>query len=104
MGENNWMTSEGLDLNLEIFNAPKSTSMMVAWGDLIGEFISYSSKNKRVQFRVKMVPSLFTLLETAPKEAKIITTEEDYTIVWNAYNYSVTNVADNATISIEENS
>ena len=104
MGKNNWMTSEGLDLNLEIFNAPKTTTMLVSWGDLVGEFISYSSKNKKIQFRVKMTPTLFGILEAAPNEAKIITAEEDYTIAWDAYNYSVTNVTDNATISIEEKS
>lgn len=96
------MTSEGLDLNLELFNTAKPHTIDVSWGNLSGEFISYSSKTKRIQFRVKMTPALFSILEKAPKEAKITTAEEDYTITWQAYNYSVSNVAETATITVEE--
>ena len=103
MGENNWMTSEGLDLNLDFFSSSKSVPFAVSWGDSFnGELISYSSKKRRLQFRVKMFPSLFEELEKAPSQARIVSSSTDYTISWDSYNYSLTNISEYITITIEE--
>ena len=103
MAENNWMTSEGLDLNLDFFSSSKTAPFTVSWGDsFIGELVSYSSKKKRLQFRVKMFPSLFDELQRAPSMARITSSTTDYTISWDSYNYSLTNISEYITITIEE--
>ncbi len=94
MGENNWMASEGLDFDMTVLGIDaKKSKIQVIWGTLAGEFMSYSSKEKRLVFSLEQMPSIITL-EKSPNEATIINGEESYTIHWSAYNYVVSNNGD----------
>ncbi len=101
MANNNWMTSAGLDIDANTFTEPKSI-ITVEWGNLLGEFISYNSKNNTLAMKVTEKKGVFLAIQNAPLQAKILFAEEIYIITWISYNYTISNVLNGLIISIEE--
>ena len=102
MGENNWMASEGLDFDMKILGLPESIVRVVSWGELRGEFISYSSADNQLVFETKHTNNLFAQINSCPKQAQIIFDEEVYTIEWMAYNYVVSTMGNRLIITVME--
>ena len=103
MAENNWMASEGLDFDMSVLGIKNENKITVVWGDFKGDFVSYSSKDKKLQFSLGETIGLFTKLTTAPSTAQIISGEEVYTIEWVSYNYVVTNIGGgHVTLTVQE--
>lgn len=102
MGENNWMASEGLDFDMNILGLPESVNRVVTWGEIRGEFISYSSAENQIVLEIKHVKDLFAQINSCPKQAQIIFDEEVYTIEWIAYNYVVSTVGNRLIITVME--
>ena len=92
MGENNWMASEGLEFDMTVLGIKNENKMVVVWGDFKGDFVSYSSKDKKLQFSLADSTGLFSKITTGSNVAQIISGEEVYTIEWLSYNYVVTNM------------
>ena len=101
MGNNNWMTSAGLDIDVNTFTEPKNI-ITVKWGNLFGEFVSYNSKNNTLAMKVLEKKGVFKAIQDAPLEAKISFAEEIYIITWKSYNYTITNVLNGLIITVEE--
>ena len=101
MGDNNWMASEGLDVDTARFNT-SSVAMHVQWGQLSGEFVSYESKNNILTMKLSDNKDVFYAIKSAPLEAKVSFAKEIYIIEWKSYNYTIRNVVDGLIISIEE--
>jgi len=103
MAENNWMASEGLDFDMSVLGIKNENKLIVVWGDFKGDFVSYSSKHKKLQFSLSNSLGLFTKITTAPNTAQIISGEEVYTIEWVSYNYVVTNIGSgHVTLTVQE--
>jgi len=102
MDKNNWMTSEGLDLDMTVLGLANEDKMIVSWGEITGKFISYSKKENRLLIEINAIPNLFQKLENGPLKAQILLEPDVYTISWASYNYAVRNIGDKLTITIEE--
>jgi|TARA_R110001592_G_scaffold3523_5_gene19694 hypothetical protein len=101
MGNKNWMTSDGLDIDMQPFSN-KEAGIKVSWGDLLGDFVSYESKKNILTMKIFEKKGAFKAVQDAPLEAKILFTEEIYIIGWKSYNYTIRNDVDGLLISIEE--
>jgi len=101
MGNNNWMASEGLEVDINSFSASDDV-IRVSWGDLLGEFVSYESKNNILTMKITDKNNAFRSVQSAPLSAKILFAEEIYIIEWKSYNYTIRNVVNGLVISIEE--
>lgn len=101
MGSDNWMTSEGLDIDMKPFSVP-ADGIKVSWGNISGNFVSYESKNNVLTLELVNTKDIFKAIQSAPLEAKVIFAKEIYTISWKSYNYTIINTATGLIISIEE--
>lgn len=84
----NWMTSKGLDFDTRIFSELES-KIVVTWGNIVGNFVSYSSKEKALIFSTDVNEDIFSLVENSPKFASLEIGTKMYKIEWSTYNYTI---------------
>jgi len=101
MLENNaWYTSSGLDIDPQQTQEPVE-KIKVIINSIVGDFVSYNSKNNSLTFRVDK-DLFFRIISEKFGTAVISYKNESSTIEWNDYNYSVRTDTETITITVEE--
>tara|TARA_B100000963_G_scaffold332746_1_gene324516 strand:- start:118 stop:444 length:327 start_codon:yes stop_codon:yes gene_type:complete len=101
--ENVWMTSQGLELHENTFGDKQPIKTKVVFGSLVGQFVSFSSKNNALCFQTDQTLTALTLLKSNNVfTAKIENNSEVYQIKWAQYNYKVTESNESVYVSIWE--
>jgi len=85
----NWITSQGLDIDTSIF-APKSEyPIQVSWAGIVGDFLSYQKEDNLLSFSTPILDNIFELLDKGAEEARIKIKNNIHTVKWESYNYSI---------------
>ena len=98
---NNWMASEGLDIQLD----PTPTEGFVTdHGGIIGKLLSISQEGEfhKVIYSTKDVDGCFKHLVTKPESLTIKVAEREYSIKLVEYNYKIDTSGNNLIVTIEE--
>ena len=101
MGNNLWMTSEGLDIDLSATEKKKIVPT-VKINSLVGNLVSLESNPLRVSFRCTNIQEALEYIDE--KITSFVVEYETFNLTQaiNAYNYKVTITGSTALVTLEE--
>ena len=85
----NWITSQGLDVDMSIFGSKNEYPIQVSWAGITGDFLSYQKEDNLLSFSTPIVDNIFDLLDKGAEEARIKIKNNIHIIRWESYNYSI---------------